>query len=200
MSIDPDAQAATIRDAFATTVTGLRNDRTLTPPALKLALARAWLAAYAKMATLRSAGNAALNSSLDDLEQAVFGPPVALAGAEDTMSWRDAQDRADQVTSEQDAMAMLIRAGRSDDTLLARAVCVRAIAMGWRNVARSYFDEHPDFAAKYGDLVDGRAALSNPRARLQSNMIFSLSKPSEIASMDNYQMQAFVNAGAANGS
>ncbi len=85
---------------------------------------------------------------------------------------RDASDRAAQLTKPDDALALLQRAQRNGDDVLARAIVqhsldrngtgIRQADDAWSNVARSYLDNNPSFQSVVDELADIEQ-LSSPQ-------------------------------------
>lgn len=85
----------------------------------------------------------------------------AATGAAETMSWRDALDRAEQITNPSEAIGLLRLADYSGDPDLGRAVAIRAAeesrratpaALAWRAVLATWADRDHDGAALLVDL------------------------------------------------
>ncbi|MEV7692490.1 hypothetical protein AB0N73_04065 [Microbacterium sp. NPDC089189] len=61
----------------------------------------------------------------------------------DIIAFRDAQDRADQLKDQAQALVMIERAMRQGDTSLAHAVFRRATEAHWPDVKNAFITEHP---------------------------------------------------------
>ncbi len=108
--------------------------------------------------------------------------------AQDAISYRDAQDRADSipVNGEEKALTLLKRAELSGDSILTKALLNRALEAGWVNVANSYIEANP----YQGQHLEELWALQEPApmsaAALQAQIVeeatFEVPKPDEISS------------------
>ncbi len=88
------------------------------------------------------------------------------------ISVRDASDRAAQLTKPDDALALLQRAQRNGDDVLARAIVqhsldrngtgIRQADDAWSNVARSHLDNNPSLQSVVEELADIEQ-LSSPQ-------------------------------------
>lgn len=71
----------------------------------------------------------------------------------DIISFRDAQDRAEQLEDASEANRVLERAIASGDTTLATAVMRRALSQGWQAIYEKFNAEYPRVAEHVEDLA-----------------------------------------------
>ncbi|MDF2047283.1 hypothetical protein P2P98_14040 [Microbacterium sp. Kw_RZR3] len=70
----------------------------------------------------------------------------------DIIAFRDAQDRADRVEKQADALPVIDRALRQKDTSLAHAIFRRGLEANWRQVTDRFTQDHPDLADAVSEL------------------------------------------------
>lgn len=70
----------------------------------------------------------------------------------DIIAFRDAQDRADRVEKQADALPLIDRALRQKDTSLAHAIFRRGLESNWRQVTDRFTQDHPDLADAVREL------------------------------------------------
>jgi hypothetical protein len=124
----------------------------------------------------------------------LFGS-VSSLGA-DAISARDADDRAAQLKTRDEALALLARAESNSDQVLARAIALRAFtnvqqplsAGAWRPVLDAYCTSRPTIATKLAELAEARR--SSVEKSFGRSVIFSLNKPRELERMSDSQIQA----------
>ncbi|WP_420368588.1 hypothetical protein [Curtobacterium sp. L1-20] len=110
---------------------------------------------------------------------------------------RDAEDRADQLKDEQDALRMLERAERMNDQYLARAALTKAYDHGWAEVVNAYTAAHPaayDSLEELWDITQEEAAESGriiSADLLQHHLATpALKKPTEIVALNDSRLEA----------
>lgn len=62
----------------------------------------------------------------------------------DIIAFRDAQDRADRLEKQADALPILDRALRQGDTSLAHAIFRRGLEQNWKQITERFTADHPD--------------------------------------------------------
>lgn len=129
----------------------MRNDRNLNASAKGRAVEESKARLRGILATLEHEEDEAIREEIARLERQIFGArtsadPMAMIAA------RDADDRAAQLESADDAGGMLHRALRSGDSVLALAVARRAVEAGWAEVTDQFKAERPDQGQAFDDL------------------------------------------------
>lgn len=119
------------------------------------------------------------------------------ADASALTAMRDAEDRAEQLTDEQDALRMLERAERSNDQYLGRAALTKAYDNGWAEVVNAYTAAHPaayDSLEELWDITQEEAAESGriiSADLLQHHLATpGLKKPAEIVALNDSRLEA----------
>ncbi|KQR88743.1 hypothetical protein [Microbacterium sp. Leaf179] len=74
------------------------------------------------------------------------------ASSTDIIAFRDAQDRADRIEKQADALPVIDRALRQKDTSLAHAIFRRGLEANWRQVTDRFTQDHPDLADAVSEL------------------------------------------------
>jgi hypothetical protein len=172
----PTAAVAAIQRQLDEHVDALRGQRAFSDAGRKTEMAKSLLTARAHVDKMRSEFAAGRVTQRENLSRTVFGNSHELDGSE-LIANRDAQDRAAQLTTADDAKAMLHRANRNTDDSLARAVAEVAFNKGWIEVAQHYAEQ----TGKSGAL--DMLADSQPRlhAKLADAAVFRIRNPEEFS-------------------
>src|SRR5690606_31656669 len=140
-----------------------------------------YIAAKAELEGLRAEELRESTERRRRLERDIFGLP-GTADPSVAISFRDAQDRANAIETEDEgqALRLLRQASQSGDTHLAKALITRAVEVGWSRVIDVYSAEHPGTEAKLAELTalsieDG--SLKNIVSRLAAEAVYMLSPP-----------------------
>jgi hypothetical protein len=155
MKSDPKLLAAanSIRENLNSDVDLIGCQVSLNPDAQLCFIARAYMAAKAQMDKLSTDTAAATDARMRVVTGQVWGiDDIPGDKVSASISYRDATDRAQALTSPHDAMILLTTAERSGDELLARAVACQADAMAWDDVAGAYFATRPAKAKQNAEL------------------------------------------------
>lgn len=200
-------QAEQIRADVAAAYDRVRTNPTLTDQAKRIAIAGLFETAQQQMSNLQQKTNDNVARKVQAATTAAFGiddiaSPSSANRASVSLSYRDAQDRAAQLDSPRDGLALLARATASGDELLARAVFGQAWAQagndpGWNAVIDQYVASRP--AA--GRAVDALVNLGQqPGGILTPNGVGVLSlgaffgwivpTPFELLGMSSYSISA----------
>lgn len=168
------AQALAAEHTRSATSIGNRGE--LTSLARRQLLALNYLTFKQKMAALEAKATADTTSQVQQIERALFGLDDLVTATTDRatldISFRDALDRVSRLDPTREdaseAADLLLRANRSGDEVLARAIAAHAYdligpnAVGqgllvdpaWRQVLQMYGDTHPAAAAGVQKLID----------------------------------------------
>src|SRR5665811_2235047 len=191
MQSDPKnfAAANTIRENLGAAVYQIGCQASLNPDAQLCLVARAYMAAKAQMDKLSGDVTAATDARTRVLNGQVWGVDDIPAGdkVSASISLRDATDRAQTLTTPQDAMALLTTAERSGDELLARAVACQADQMGFDDVAGAYFATRPDKAKANAELHSLVPSLKNMNAT--DLFAYALPTPAGLNASNPYRIQ-----------
>lgn len=144
-------QALAAKGAFNADRAAIMGDARLTPIGRREALDELRASTNATLAKLGSAETEAIDAALLATRRKIAG---TVAGNEDIISFRDAQDRADSLTDARDAARIMDRALLTGDKPLAAAVMGRAVSEGWRDVTDRYAQDNPASAMDYNDQAE----------------------------------------------
>jgi hypothetical protein len=165
-----------------------RNNTTLSPEGRTRAIAQAWGELKSTLDAIRASIENATNNRRDQLAKQIYGLPSAA----DSLSYRDALDRVNQIPAgdTRQALTLLEQARVSGDDLLTRAVLSRSYADGWANVIDTYTTANPQtesaaeelwaltIAATAENIVTTRSFIAEGEYKPQ--------KPPEIARYDDW--------------
>ena len=180
-------KAAAIQREFNSSVTAFREDRGLTPEGKRQRMAAAYLRAEEAMNKLRSSWREGAQASAQVLNRDIFG--AASTAGVDAISARDADDRAAQLQTADEALPLLSRAEENGDKVLARAIAQRAYRErgnpfgGWGLVLEAYTENRPDVARKLSELEAARRDTF--QTNFTAGIVFSLHQPAELNNLHN---------------
>lgn len=196
MPLDDDT-IVRIRQAqttFAQRIKEIRADERLSDKGKQERMAQERAKTLAKVEDLKARGNAAYSKRVTELERALFGIRDIPSDITAAISYRDAQDRAAQISSAADAESMMRRAIRNGDQLLARALFDHAwescdnqlTGSRWGGIVLAYLEEvRPDMRDAAEELAHLKEYNSRER-RLGEQIESSVIKPPEMAGMSPY--------------
>jgi hypothetical protein len=138
-------------------------------------MAKAVLAARGHVGEMRSDFVAQRETRNQNLHRIVFGT-VSGGEASELIANRDAQDRAAQLATAEDAKAMLRRADQNGDNSLGRAVAEAAYRRGWLEISQDYADQ----AGKRGALDLLIETDTGPCTTLADSAVFRVRSPHEL--------------------
>lgn len=167
-----EEQAIAYRQEVAQAARAIRADEDLTPDAQARKLDELRRSANDRFAALRREHETALDEEIRGLRRKALGPvfrgdPEKVDTETVRMSYRQAQDRAEQLDGQDDALRLLLRAEDSDDVQLVRAIAARAHARGWPKVLAEHARIDPRSAKAQAEL-DERRALRKDNVRLST--------------------------------
>jgi hypothetical protein len=132
----------------------------------------------AKLADLHQSERDQRTSERSDAETMLYGLPTRQLTGADAISRRDADDRADALTTPHAAASLLTRAQRTADRHLAGAVAQKAANNGWRDVLDQYIGNDTDKRDAYDTLVEHNQTVDTPQDKMTANMIFTVERHS----------------------
>jgi len=195
-------QADRIRENHERRNASIRARTELTDQAKAALLARSYTDAQSHMTELQRSATADTADRRARAERSAFGT-ADLPGDAATLaiSLRDAQDRSATLTSPTDAAALLARAERSGDELLARAVAGHAhdqagSALGgldpsWSNLVAAYTASRPAAARHVATLRDLQPSTEGS---LRSTFAYVVPRPAELSNTPASQLDALATA------
>lgn len=181
-------KAGEVRARFADRVGAIRSNARLTRDGKAAAIGREYLAAKSALSKLRGDEVSAPKQRRDELHQEIFGLPKG-ADVGTIIAYRDARDRASQLTKMDDAVKLATSAQKSGDMQLLTAVIERSVSQGWKpilKVATSDAEAFPKFE-QLAELVNASPALNGSTPTLHATeafergQAFSLDRPGELS-------------------
>jgi len=162
-----DRPADQVRNGINRQVQRIRDQRGITPEASQALMAAAYLKGKATLDGMNTANPAQRAADLAVAKRAAFGIDDLLTGTSETdkaavmLSFRDAQQRAAQLSTAAEARALLDTAMQTGDELLTRAVGNHAMtSLDMGDTAQAYLDAHPAQAQAVQALADLQQPLS----------------------------------------
>lgn len=186
------AAADRIREDAEAAYNRIRGRAELSVDAVRIGLARAYLAAAQKMHDLESSAGADADAQRRALNLAAWSIDDLATNAVDraaaAMSFRDAQDRAALLEQPQAALDALNQAENSGDELAARAIGQQAYTSGWTDVVDAYVRNRPKARDAVAALTElDQAAL---RPQIRNLWAFVLSRPLELGGLSDVGLAA----------
>jgi hypothetical protein len=181
-----------IRAAFTAEAAEIKSRRDLSDEGRARQLAKALVTARDEMTKLKRKDTEKLDRRRADLRQKLFGNPRNWDSAA-TISYRDAQDRADKLKDPQEAAALLERAIMSGDEFLGRAIVMRAMnhitlkgmGDGWAQVADRWVqDQDPTTAEYVQELADLEHDNTDVKTRFTRGLSYTLPTPGDLSGKD----------------
>jgi hypothetical protein len=193
------AKPSEIHNSLQIELARIRGNRAYTPDAKQVLVARAYRKHKQQLDALREQDESNRKQTRAQLSRDLFGIDSLVNLSDPTgsratlaVSFRDAQDRAARIEKEQEAVDLLARAERSGDRVLAKAIVERAYTELWVAPMNAYAEAHPGTEEKLQQLIDmDRAPLG---ARLLTQMEYSLSKPPELSSASDRQIDSLAES------
>jgi uncharacterized glyoxalase superfamily protein PhnB len=169
-----DAAAAEMRK-FQADREAVNADPNLSPSGRQAILDEAREEVQASLDALHARERKAISTSLESLERTLHAR-LGDTGA-DILAMRDAEERADSLDEQSDAVRAITRALRSDDKSLAYAVIRRANEEGWSEVLDIAAEAHPSAAEALRDIRDLTRFRDDLTQGLYRTMSYSLGRP-----------------------
>ncbi|GAA1250071.1 hypothetical protein JOF42_002347 [Microbacterium phyllosphaerae] len=131
----------------------LKTDPSLTPLGKQEVLADAHRLVTESVAKIQKQEETAIATKAESLQRSLVAR-IGTSGG-DLVAMRDAEERADRLEDDKDAMRTIERAIRSDDRPLAHAVIRKANESGWADVVNKAAEAYPSA----GEAIRDAAAL-----------------------------------------
>ncbi|WP_138999466.1 hypothetical protein [Rhodococcus zopfii] len=176
-------QAAEIGDAYNRNIAAIRADENLSDTGKRTQIEQIYENAKARMEQLRDTTKTAEATQLTSLQRKLFG--TVGTAAHDTISHRDASDRATRITEEGEAVEMMNNALVANDRALQGALLKRAYDMyqiagtPWMNVINTYEAAHPNDADALQELIDITTRDRNQR-NFRRGLSSAILRPAEL--------------------
>jgi len=185
-----DRPADTVRDRLNQQIERIRGHSELSTEASQALMAAAYRKGKATLDGMNTANPAQRAADLAAAKRAAYGVDDLLRGTSETdkaavmLSFRDAQQRAAQLTTAGEARDLLDTAMQTGDELLVRAIgncALSSLDMG--DVAEAYLDAHPAQAQAVQALADLQQPLS-----MAALFEFVCPLPPELSNLTEYSI------------
>lgn len=183
---------AALKAAYLQALNDIRGDASLSELGRQQMIARAWRNTKNELARLTQLDFDTQVARFNELERQVFGAS-AVSGA-DAVSFRDATDRADKLTNADHALQALGTAELSGDSVLAKAIVLKAWSADWPTVVERYALTHATVTDKLVELGQLRQNLDSQASRLAGGIAGGLARPTEIANLSLAEIQQYAAA------
>ena len=167
-----------LQNEYRRQLNAVRQDAGLSDVGKAQALAQVWRSYSARISELNKLDYDTQVAKYDKLEAVLFG--TTADSPESALSFRDAFDRANKITDQKDAMTALGSARLSGDTVLARAIVMRAWQANWREVIDAYAIGNPSVASQIAELNAIRDQLDSLVSKFGGSMNVSMRMPEEL--------------------
>lgn len=177
----PQAEKAQqARGTYNAIVENIRADRALSQEGKDEQVAQAYQRFSSDLQALEADEKAAEAREMDSLKMSLFG----LYGEPDTntlISYRDAEDRVANISSEDQALERLERAHLSKDKILTQAIVSRATSAGWHQVLNAWAEQNPSKNKDLQRLYDIQSKKDDLASIMGHAMTYSTTEPPEVS-------------------
>lgn len=144
------AEAASAQSQFTATVSTIESDTKLSEQGKSEEIAQWREATKSTLDKLREKEHSILDGAILDREKQIDAKMGNTAS--DLIAFRDAQDRAERIESADEALRIIERAVRTNDSSLAGAVLRRSLSSGWATPVEMLTKAKPELADAVNDL------------------------------------------------
>lgn len=181
MTISNEIQAnrdkmATVLKEFQTKVEQIRKDPMKSALAKKTEITQAFNEVKERAAKYRDNEKIIVAKAIDEKERHLFGYETQT----DIISRRDADDRANSITHEQDALNAYRRAMQTSDTTLQRALALKAHESGWRDLLAHHFEQRPTESNLLNELVSLRSFRDDSGKQILAGTHYMVMPPADL--------------------
>jgi hypothetical protein len=180
---------ARVQDRLNADVNAIRDNRSYTNQGRRREIAKATLQAKNQVAKIRDEHVADRTARRNKFERLAFG----IVGDVDPgtlIAVRDAQDRAEKITTADEAATMLHRATQTNDASLANAIGLRAYNRGWTDVATNWATAWD----KTTWLEEFEAIPGGKNTNAADALIFRVPAPQELAGLTDTGLRDIAEA------
>ena len=114
--------------------------------------------------------------AIDEKERNLFG----YGSASDIILRRDADDRANALQFEEEAMNAYQRAIQTSDATMQRSLALKAHESGWNQLLKKHFEERPTEAHMLNELVQLRANRDDTGKQILASAHYTVIAPVEV--------------------
>lgn len=173
------SQAATTMQNMQAQVDGVRADKNLSDVGKAEKIRAFYEKASVEVNTLQEREVTAINAKKTSANTRIFGNEQSFDPGS-IVAYRDAQDRADRLADQNEAIRMYDRAVTGSDRQLERAILQRALSEGWQDIVSKHSENHPLDSASLTEMAEAAYLASDDIGVLLSRAsAYSLPKPAE---------------------
>ena len=167
---------AGIMREFSAQVEAIRKDPMRSDYAKKMEIANAYNQTKDRAQKFRENEKNIIASAIDLKERNLFG----YGSSTDIILRRDADDRANALKHEDEAISAYQRAVQTSDVTMQRAIALKAHETGWSQVLKKHFEERPTEASSLNELVKLRAVRDDTGNQILSSTHYTVIAPMEV--------------------
>ncbi|WP_283604997.1 hypothetical protein [Mycolicibacterium poriferae] len=177
MTLYPRDEMAAIQRRLASGISTIRDNRRLTNHGKRTEMAKLVKTARKQRDDLKTKYLTDREARRERLQRRIFGVDGDMT-REQLAIFRDSRDRAKRIETPEDAQTELEFAHRYGDTWMVKAIALRAVEQGWREVFSTYQQHAPETTR--ADLDALADIPSGPRTNAMDVAVFKLSEPDEL--------------------
>lgn len=147
---DLRTEAGNIATQYAAEVRGIDNDANLSEAGRKSLRLETRESLKPRIEELREREKSLIDRAISERQSRIESRSGVTST--DIIAFRDAQDRADRIEKQTDALPILDRALRQGDTSLAHAIFRRGLESNWRQVTDRFTADNPDLIETVSEL------------------------------------------------
>lgn len=160
---------------FSDQIDRIRKDPMRSELAKRIEITEAYRATQERAQKFRENERTILSSAIDQTERNLFG----YGSQSDILLRRDADDRANALKFEDEALTAYQRAVQTSDSTMQRSLALKAHESGWSEVLKKHFEERPTEANALHELVKLRATRDDTSSQILASTHYTVVAPME---------------------
>lgn len=166
---------AQILKEFSDHVEQVRKDPMRSELAKRMDIQKAYDETKTRAQKFRENEQTILATEIDKRERNLFG----YGTQSEILLRRDADDRANALKFEDEALSAYLRAQQTADTTMQRSLALKAHESGWSQVLKKHFEERPTEANQLHELVQLRANRDDVSTQMLASTHYTVVAPME---------------------
>lgn len=163
------SEASAVRAAHSSLRDSVHNDKSLSLQGKQELIKDSKARADARISALQAEELRLINEKLESSQRVLFGSTIS---SSDIIAERDAQDRADNIKDEAEALRLIERSVRSGDRSMTNAILRRSLDAGWPNAIDEVGKSYPASAGVVNDISALNNSLNDIRHVLSRSMAY----------------------------
>lgn len=163
------SEASSVRAAHSALRSSVQNNKSLSPQGMQEQIKESKARADARISELQAEELRLISEKLESSQRVLFGSAIS---SSDIIAERDAQDRADNIKTEAEALRLIERTVRSGDRSMTNAILRRALDAGWPNAIDEVGKSYPASAGVVRDISALNNTLNDIRHVLGRSMAY----------------------------